>query len=83
MGWGLYHIIIVIIGLLSQIIREPYDYICQVKGKEIRVKLIEVRMFEKRSDLLIVLCKYCIDSFPPLSLSLSLSLLMCRHLILG
>ena len=25
-----------------QIIREPYDYICQVKGKEIRVKLIEV-----------------------------------------
>ena len=24
-----------------QILREPYDYICQVRGKEIRVKMIE------------------------------------------
>lgn len=30
--------------LSTQIIREPFDYICQVKGKEVRVKLIEVRV---------------------------------------
>lgn len=28
-------------SLFFQIIREPYDYICQVKGKEIRVRMIE------------------------------------------
>ena len=36
------HLILLI--FITQIIREPFDYICQVKGKEIRVKLIEVRV---------------------------------------
>lgn len=34
--------------LSHKIIREPYDYISRVKGKEIRVKLIEVGSYDSQ-----------------------------------
>ena len=33
-----------VLTFVTQIICEPFDYICQVKGKEIQVKLIEVKV---------------------------------------